>query len=88
MLYRLRFSIQRNPGVNSFNLPSGIPGTVPVSDSPGNAFTVLRAKTMALSLFPGWDTVITPALFKTDAMIATATAGSSSATVTGSVVAS
>lgn len=56
---------------NPLNLPTGVPGNDPLTNLPGNAFTEFGASTFALTLFPGYTSVITPAPFNNQAAAAT-----------------
>ncbi|KFZ18766.1 hypothetical protein V501_01013 [Pseudogymnoascus sp. VKM F-4519 (FW-2642)] len=77
--------------LNPFNLPAGKPGTEPISNLPGNAFTEVDADKITMSVF-GYTTTITPAKWNTNAgavtgtsrggAAATGTAGSGSGTQT------
>ncbi|KAE8441186.1 hypothetical protein EG329_005786 [Mollisiaceae sp. DMI_Dod_QoI] len=67
---------------NPLNLPSDEPGTEPLSNLPGNAFTEFGAPAYTLTLFPGYSSVITPAAFKANAGAATGSVGAGSAVVT------
>jgi hypothetical protein len=77
--------------LNPFNLPAGKPGTEPISNLPGNAFTEVDADKITMSVF-GYTTTITPAKWNTNAgavtgtsrggAAATGTAGSESGTQT------
>ncbi|KAF4627641.1 hypothetical protein G7Y89_g10515 [Cudoniella acicularis] len=55
---------------NLLNLPTGVPGTNPLTDSLGNAFTNSGSKSFTLSLFPVYTNVITTAPWKAGAGIA------------------
>lgn len=56
------------------NLPSSEPGTEPLSNLPGTAFTNFGAASYTLALFPGFTSVITPAPFDAGNAAATGTA--------------
>lgn len=60
-------------------MPSGLPGTDPLSNNPGNAFTEFGSPEYTLSLFPSYSSVIKPAAFNTKA-------GAGSQTVSGSAM--
>jgi len=62
---------------NPLNLGSSEPGTEPLSNTAGNAFTAFPVPTTTLSLFPAYTSVIIPAAFN-------AAAGADSNLVTGS----
>ncbi|KAH6714288.1 hypothetical protein DL95DRAFT_368996 [Leptodontidium sp. 2 PMI_412] len=66
--------------VNLLNLPTGIPGSDPLVNNPGNAFTDFGSPSYTLSLFPSYSTVIKPAAFNTKAGAGTQTV---SGTITG-----
>jgi hypothetical protein len=70
---------------NPLKLPSGVPGTDPLTNEPGNAFTVCAKSAFTLVLFPGYSSVITPVPFDTKAAAGTQGfgAGSSAAAATG-----
>jgi len=70
------------------NLPAGEPGTEPLSNLPGNAFTDFGAPAYTLTLFPGYSSVITPAVFNAKAGAASGTLATGSAVVTASSAAS
>jgi hypothetical protein len=48
---------------NPLSLPSAKPGTEPLTNRPGNAFTTMGSPTTTLSLFPGYTSTITFAHF-------------------------
>ncbi|KAH8589623.1 hypothetical protein B0O99DRAFT_692358 [Bisporella sp. PMI_857] len=66
--------------INLLNLPTGVPGSDPLTNNPGNAFTDFGSPQFTLSLFPSYSSVIKPAAFNTKA-------GAGSQAVSGSVVA-
>jgi hypothetical protein len=81
---------------NPLSLPGGEPGTEPLSNQVGNAFTELPSSVYTLSLFPGYTSTITPVAFDAKAAsadtqsIGTApplVAASATATGSGNVVA-
>ncbi|KAH7346145.1 hypothetical protein BKA65DRAFT_594710 [Rhexocercosporidium sp. MPI-PUGE-AT-0058] len=53
--------------VNLLNLPTGIPGSDPLVNNPGNPLTDFGLASYTLSLFPAYSTVIKPAAFNTKA---------------------
>lgn len=67
---------------NPLKLPADEPGTEPLSNLPGNAFTEFGAATYVLTLFPGYSSVITPAPFNANAGVATGSVDAGSAVVT------
>jgi hypothetical protein len=75
---------------NPLNLPSGVPGTDPLTNEPGNAFTGFAEPAFTLVLFPGYSSIITPVPFNTKIAAATQSpvtgsdVGSATATRTGS----
>jgi hypothetical protein len=76
---------------NPLSLPSGEPGSEPLTNQAGNVFTELPSSVYMLSLFPGYTSTITPAPFDSKAASAdTKSIGtappvvSASATATGS----
>ncbi|KAH7416638.1 hypothetical protein BKA64DRAFT_655640 [Cadophora sp. MPI-SDFR-AT-0126] len=71
--------------VNLLNLPTGIPGSDPLVNNPGNAFTDFGSPSYTLSLFPAYSTVIKPAAFNTKAAAGTQPI---SATITAKVTGS
>jgi hypothetical protein len=77
---------------NPLKLGPDEPGSEPLSNLPGNAFTDFGVPAYTLKLFPGYSSVITPASFNSKAAAATqtinptaagTTAGSGGATTTG-----
>lgn len=73
---------------NPLKLGTDAPGTEPLSNMPGNAFTVFGADSYTLALFPGYSSVITPAAFNANAGVATGTIQEGSAVVTATSAAS
>ncbi|RDW87748.1 hypothetical protein BP5796_03442 [Coleophoma crateriformis] len=67
---------------NPLSLPSGIPGSDPLTNNPGNAFTDFGASAYTLNLFPGFSSTITPVPFNAKAGAATGTV-SAAAVATG-----
>jgi hypothetical protein len=59
---------------NPLSLPTGILGTDPLSNAPGNAFTDPGTLPSTLSLWPGYDVTISLAQFNSDAAAVTAVA--------------
>jgi len=60
-------------GYNPLNLPVGQPGTLPLSNNAGNAFTVFDPPVFTMALFPAFTSTISAAKF-------VATAGANSIT--------
>ncbi|PMD31554.1 hypothetical protein L207DRAFT_591505 [Hyaloscypha variabilis F] len=52
---------------NPLSLPAGEPGTEPLSNTAGNAFTVFPSPTMTLTLYPAYTSIITAAPFEKSA---------------------
>ena len=67
---------------NPLNLPEGEPGTEPLSNLPGNAFTKFDVPAYTLQLFPGYSSVLTPAPFKNNAGVNTQSVAAGSAGIT------
>lgn len=69
---------------NPLSLPDGVPGSSPLTNNPGNAFTEFGAGAFTLALFPGYSSTITPVPFDAKAGAPTGTlSGSDVATETG-----
>jgi hypothetical protein len=65
--------------LNPFNLPAGKPGTEPISNLPGNAFTDMGTEKITMSVF-GYTTTITPAQWNNNAGAVTGTSRGEAAT--------
>lgn len=72
------YPFSRPKAYNPLNLPSGVPGTDPLTNEAGNAFTGFAEPAFTLALFPGYSSVITPTKFNINAAAATQSLGASS----------
>lgn len=52
---------------NPLQLPTSVPGTLPLSNLPGTGLTDFGAASITLALVPAYSSVITPAAFVADA---------------------
>ncbi|KAG9245429.1 hypothetical protein BJ878DRAFT_548083 [Calycina marina] len=56
---------------NPLSLPSGIPGTDPLTNNPGNAFTDFGVPAFTFNIFPGFTSTVTPVPFNSAASAVT-----------------
>ncbi|KAH8671937.1 hypothetical protein BGZ60DRAFT_527375 [Tricladium varicosporioides] len=63
----LKFPWYGSTAYNPLALPTNMPGTEPLSNNPGNAFTDFGKPSYTVILFPAYSSVITPAAFKAGA---------------------